>query len=1734
MMLCQGCASTAKFKISTAGPEKKPKKDEGEDGFDFWDGELGPENVHPLQAALPNSVWEKYNKHRELLGKPLLRPEHYADAEAKGGDPEPYDPKQPTKKPRQTRLRLWRRRGSLQSTAATVEPHHSGMSEQQLQEHLVSGHGMSQDNAAMHVSHGLQHAQDTHEADHEADKNYNELTHTHEGGGKPEHPVPGNEEELTHHLQHHHPLAGWELDGMDHDEKLDQHEQYHQGTAYSGDDAPNHTHPEEGDAVATQEAGKKHPHPKDMSPGELGQHILDLHGIKPAGLDHIKENGAHGVPNGTDHENLLNWHQQHHEVHSLHGGTPHEHEDQASVLPHSQDTSPMDFINHLTNDHGMKPHEIQAINKGYEAGGAAGPLDAIHDWHELEHAAGEVPGHSHAQQQSEAQPEVMKHPGKFTNSSLHSHLLVDHGIDPDHMANAIDGTFSSTNASHVVHMMHNAAHQGGQVTNPHSHENWDGGEKVHPGHTDEGKPFWGAPPSTMQKHLNHLVAPVKEGGHGMTVSDINDQAGVNWETSDEDAHEAYKNLHGNIHKQGGVEHQHVPTIQPGVKSPEKIKKEKLQQHLKDFHGVEYSTNPQMDHGVLHDPQAYGYKGHPGHEHPGWDQHGPVTQSLPKDPLYQGHTTMPIAPGHHEHPTTMSAQELATHVLIHHKGFQNGKKVPGGEADTNDFVDDMFDLAAAQKSHAELLQDHALKHATGETNGHTHEPLGIEDPLNASNPHHGFEPEIQTKTHPAIEHDSDAIAHILKHHPNVTQDDYNTWGKSYQGTKASVVAYHDALHTKDAKNGNGTKMPKVHDGHDHAPLSGPPTTIAVGSHLVHDHGMDQADVAKMSPAEFKAHHEQLHLKKGEFDLGHGHDYPGGPMRDPKVHLPNTHHEAMRDDSKHPAVQEWYHGTGSEYDGPPKNATELQEDHGFWGNWGGGDWNNHVGTHWTSLHSMASDFANSGQTSQNKGNSGAGRVIHARLHVRNPIVYNSLNHMSHDAYERLRASGHLQDDGEHSDSHDDDNGYNTCCSNALLNYAKGHHRSDGKYGVEAYRDSLRASGHDGILVRNQADSPHGHWNAVPLSADQIEITHGGCKGTHDDERDDDVSEFNQNATKLKKGWVHPKSFSSDDYVGRLGHLPDNDEVNKAHELKKQVKPSVKDAPGRGDSDPYTNGRNLGSADGFDDEDNIWCEHCEADGDHESEDCQVSKYCSVCEDHGDHEAQDYHEHCDHCNDYADHDSDDHEDEYGEHPDHIRKEGYCPHCDTSTKDNYNQSDCQNCGKQLPDWGKLMVHGKPVAKGEYKSSGETENAKYLPASQAKKHGFSKTDGGPELAAHLYHHHGSDVGGKAFETADEQWDPDALSAHHQWLHHNSDEAERQGFSPVDHSHKSTFGKFKPHSAMTPEAIHAHMLLSHVGKGGGVASHSMADIMAMTPEEAVEAHKKSHDADDAVAWGEKDHAGDLKPKISHTHDVEATSELPGMSPHTHMPTGDALVEHMGSKAFHTSLNDKVTTFLKGNPKVAEALHTQMHENSSPASEPHSKTFHVHDESFQKGMDQHAAIKKHLIDDHGAPENHYEIKGASVDDLMTLHQQAHAQIPVFKTPDHTHIGGVMHKDPDGHTAATMKQNEAPKPQKKYIHVAAPTVDKWGPTSLVDHLSEHHPDLAHHHDDILDLAMDHGQNSPQVGQAMKAAHEEHEAVHAPLGPQHPDHYHYDHEEKTKPEGKTSSRQTRTLSDLFEEVAL
>lgn len=642
------------------------------------------------------------------------------------------------------------------------------------------------------------------------------------------------------------------------------------------------------------------------------------------------------------------------------------------------------------------------------------------------------------------------------------------------------------------------------------------------------------------------------------------------------------------------------------------------------------------------------------------------------------------------------------------------------------------------------------------------------------------------------------------------------------------------------------------------------------------------------------------------------------------------------------------------------------------------NCHVGSHWSSLHKMANDFH--GNTK---------RVIHAQLKIKNPKVYDNLNHMAHDAYERLYAQGEFQDsphDRHHDNGHEDDSGYNQCCSGSLLEYAKGGAgRNDGKNGLQRYRDSLRADGHDGILVRNQADHPSGHWNAMALSPDQIDIKDAHCPEGHDhgDERTNDKQQFLDNHDKVMKqpdGSTWEKGYST---YRTPNDLPDSDAVDAVHAGKEPEDSHHNDPDYDGD---WSSGNE-------DEGGGIYCESCDEFGNHEES--EHWEYCPVCEEDSEHggDSMEYgpHDHCEHCDDWADHDSDNHEDEWGDKPDEYRNEDYCPHCGDYDKNNRDEANCVNCDKQLPDWGQIKTKGMPH---DYKYSDvEKSRHPYDPAggdANAPEHS-GKTGW---LAMHLNMHHGSDDNFEGFDNPDGSTNADALNEHHKWLHMGGDAVGQAGYD-VDHKH-AAFATHNNHDDMSDEDFKAHMGIHHPG------------IPTDGDHSSMESMKSNHDNAHGHPWGVSGN-GDLVGKTPlHNHEGDPTS--PGAKANAPMMTAhpdDLLGHFIGYHAIGGKLNEQVLA--NSTPEEQQAAHSALHQTTNISQTPWQKHEHNDDGSPEftdsakkfyddhdgngqgkpEDMHAHAQLLSHLVKTHGNNSTkHGSISSLNYESLMEQHAEQHA--------------------------------------------------------------------------------------------------------------------------------------------------
>lgn len=329
------------------------------------------------------------------------------------------------------------------------------------------------------------------------------------------------------------------------------------------------------------------------------------------------------------------------------------------------------------------------------------------------------------------------------------------------------------------------------------------------------------------------------------------------------------------------------------------------------------------------------------------------------------------------------------------------------------------------------------------------------------------------------------------------------------------------------------------------------------------------------------HFVLHGEEGGGGLHHGiswaegtHDYENdyAPMYPGEY----THHEMVDgshyktgakqaayenvspQEGAHP--EDWFHGTSHQFthfNDPAERAPEHHDPYDEPGDYDGdvydeggshlsgtGHWNTRLGTHFAADHGVAEQFAGP-----------EGRVIHARLHMKNPKVYDSEHQMDQEVHEDEHARGnyitpHLADP---DDGFEDDG-----------NYEAELHRGDdqrGPYGkdewhnqkplasswvnshpdreamADRFKQKLMDQGHDGVLYRNEVERAKGSpMAAIAFHPHQIEVSHVHRPGAEHDPQA--MEEFRQRYPGHGQGHLFEAAL-------RLAHQMDGgfEDVNEA---------------------------------------------------------------------------------------------------------------------------------------------------------------------------------------------------------------------------------------------------------------------------------------------------------------------------------------------------------------------------------------------------------------------------------------------------------------------------------------------------------------------------------------------------------------------------------------------------------------
>ena len=1307
-----------------------------------------------------------------------------------------------------------------------------------------------------------------------------------------------------------------------------------------------------------------HRHPDDMGQDDLRAHLMTQHLLHLDLLTGLVKQIRKDNP-GLSVKQAL--HQVHHDHHDdiNHGNV-----EDGSWVPHK---------------HVPSTAETQATEQAagdYGQSGSVSPDALTNDAHAALHGSPEHPNFS------DAVPTSLAH-----NPGFH-HLVQHHGLDPNnHGLHQVAATPEKAD-KFVQNWLHNVH---GYV--PPSPNHSAGGIPSDKGLTNgAGEGHWNL------KHWEHHPPTVggAPGFDGPTTSSPNAPQQPTSNDPSAIADWDHELTHGTPAEPHGFSH-HIPeSVQHDPDFHHLIQHHHLNQNHPHMEAAaeQGQLGPgwaQMFADVLHHPAAdqqgehYGFGGMTYWDH-GKDAQGkslaspttpastssaPSTPSTPA-PSSGAPATSPsqdanqiLAAGDGDllaHPLDMSPAKLAQHLKDYHA----------------------YHSVAADTEHHHLnnIAEHGGLHngdhaPTDSVVPHVHKPqMGLARDTNI-----GSEGEwLGSATLPQTTSKEDVLAHLAAHHPNVDASDYNA--SEFHTNGGGLAGWHTYLHSAEGSK-NGHDSP---DGHTHV-VDPEPTQIAVGKHLVDHHGWSQAQVAAMKPHEFKAAHQDLHDTGDDEQIGHSHAHPGGPITPPRTYLPNPVHAH----STHEFT--WWHRASRNFSGPPLDATTLRQQTQHRANYDN-DWNCHVGTHWASLHEFADDF------------NSQGRIIAAKIRMKNPKYYDNLNHMAHDAYDRLRAMGEINDGGAYDNNHKSSS-YGECCSKTLNDYAHGGAgRTDGKVGLQKFRDSLRADGHDGIIARNHADAPHGAMNAIVFSPHDVEITDPHCASHHGDRRDDDKRKFNPPDGWNRYADYHPSS-----------RYPSAQEAAQAAEREKQRRAGL-----LGGAHPDPDFSPSGSThyvppaahsphhDDEDDEDSsAYCDHCDTYG-HDSDDDDAHPYCSVCEEYG-HDPEDQHPYCDWCDEHTEHTSDEHEDEHGEHPLDFTPQDFCPSCGNYSKEHRDPhvKNCVECGSHLPDVNKMIAHGTPVkALDGAHLTGPAPEPQY---SGGHTSGYSNH----ELIQHLVEDHGSNVHAddryKENSKGTTFWHHDALEAHHDWLHLSPKTAAEHGFPTFEHTHPHLHD-YPQAQDMDSEQLRMHLQTNHA---------MMKSALGMSHEEMLKEHEAKH------ATGGVEH--DWEDYYTHSHGQSghaAPVVHPNSAPQTKADVQRHLAVYHGMKVLNS---DNV----EGEDADGwwKALHEQIHADPKAPGVGHgSAPDHTHTEhgitwtgtpqpngdgyTDQAQWEAGKRLSGHLIDGHGlAPK---AAQGASYAALVKKHLSDH--LTNYKASGHDHhagSGAQVHYLDDIHSHLALDHGE-----------------------------------------------------------------------------------------------------------------
>lgn len=350
-----------------------------------------------------------------------------------------------------------------------------------------------------------------------------------------------------------------------------------------------------------------------------------------------------------------------------------------------------------------------------------------------------------------------------------------------------------------------------------------------------------------------------------------------------------------------------------------------------------------------------------------------------------------------------------------------------------------------------------------------------------------------------------IEHLVHNpeHAQFTHEDVPVHSLRHIGEHGQLVkppSYHDiAAQDEDDEDWEKERLRSLERGHDEGANIPPIVVVRHGEHHIIADGSHRAAVAA----------ERGHTHIPAFVTERTIMPKQASRRTAALHNPNA--------KKGQPSDEWYHGSPADfsefYDTSSSNDDEDRVNH----------WNVLLGNHFTATHNVAHDFSLSlhhpGDKNGYDGEEPLGHVIHARLHIKRPKVYDSEHDMDQEVHEHEVKHGNLLDphlpEPPHEDADEDEwDDYYDHAGHARVyrgdsqgpfgknerdpNVAYGFHpKATGwlnhhpdKEGIAArFKKRLMEQGYDGIVYGNEferADGGGKERSVIAFHPHQIEIT------------------------------------------------------------------------------------------------------------------------------------------------------------------------------------------------------------------------------------------------------------------------------------------------------------------------------------------------------------------------------------------------------------------------------------------------------------------------------------------------------------------------------------------------------------------------------------------------------------------------------------------------------------------------